>query len=164
MNIWHTQRLGFTFIFTYTMSHVIAFKKPLWSKAMDSVRYEESTKQPTWAATPLAGMFIYEGNSHKCTCCEHCNLTIYSHVFCGTSKLFICVKFKQTKMLSVLRRKKKNGNEETPLMKNIEQTDGKTVSCYFSIIGIDLTHLWKLASLHLEKQTSFHLYNASILF
>ncbi|XP_026135143.1 uncharacterized protein LOC113113188 [Carassius auratus] len=35
-------------------------------------------------------------------------------------------------MLNVLRRKKKSGNEETPLMKNIEQTDGEQTSEYSS--------------------------------
>ncbi len=134
MNLYDTPK-GFHFHFL----GVKAFTHPLSSKAMEWVRYEESTKQPIKAAKPLAGYSSMRGISHKCTCFEKGTaLTIYSDIFCGTSKL-LCwsnMKFKENKMASIFRRKTKNGNEEKPLMKNIEQTDGKTLSCSFSKIFI----------------------------
>ncbi|XP_016123921.1 uncharacterized protein [Sinocyclocheilus grahami] len=42
------------------------------------------------------------------------------------------MKFKEKKMPSMFRRKTKNGNEDKPLMKNIEQTDGEQASEYSS--------------------------------
>lgn len=51
------------------------------------------------------------------------------------------MKFKEKKMPIMFRRKTKSGNEEKPLMKNIQQTEGKTLSCYFAIIDIDHAHL-----------------------
>ncbi|XP_043085433.1 uncharacterized protein si:dkey-196h17.9 [Puntigrus tetrazona] len=48
---------------------------------------------------------------------------------------FLCqssMKFKEKKMAYMFKRKTKNGNEEKPLIKNIEQTDGEKVSEYSS--------------------------------
>lgn len=107
--------------------------------------------------------YVYEGNSHKCTCFKHCNLTIYSGVYCGTSGLFISsMALKQTKIFyNKLKGKKQHGNEEKPLMKNIEQTDGKTLllifcnshwfhTCYLS------KHVCQKSDLHKKVPTCFH--------
>lgn len=77
---------------------------------------------------------------------------------------FLCqssMKFKEKKMPSMFRWKTKNGNEEKPLMKNIEQTDGKTLSCYFSIIDIyESNHLCICRKANILPLV----HNASILF
>lgn len=99
------------------------------------MRREESTKQPMAKLQIHWLEYVYEGISHKCrpTCFKDCNLSIYSGVYCGTSGHFISnMALKQTKIFyNKLKGKKQLGNEEKPLMKNIEQTDGKTLVLIF---------------------------------
>lgn len=116
---------GFTFIYTYIVSECPVSPR-MWN--LWGVRKVPSNQ---WLSCRSIGWNM--GNSHLCTYFKHCNLTIYSGVYCGTSGLFISsMALKQTKIFyNKLKGIKQHGNEEKPLMKNIEQTDGKTLLFIF---------------------------------